>query len=119
MTMQISDELMMDNKFMSIEGLRIPKDHPLIEVSSEKYVTRYGSACWRECESLWLIEDNKLYLKYTEGRFKLKESPIFADWFTGKIKIIDYNLPREFIFCHGIGKILLVEKGIVMGENNG
>jgi hypothetical protein len=54
------------------------------------------TACWRGYVASWKIEDGKLYLTgidtenenlKLENVFPGREAPIFADWFTGELRI--------------------------------
>lgn len=48
----------------------------------------FSTACWRGYMGTWEIIDNKFYLKDIIGRYqKTTDDPIFADWFTGVLRI--------------------------------
>ena len=47
-----------------------------------------STACWRQYIGTWEIKDGKLYLVDIIGKYKkIGDEPIFADWFTGRLKI--------------------------------
>jgi hypothetical protein len=53
----------------------------------------FSTSCWRGYIGTWEIKDNIFYLVNLEGRFKLKnKSAIFADWFTGTLRITQGRL---------------------------
>ena len=76
----------------------IPK-HPRITAYADKEVEDrierkdfphviHSTACWRKYIGTWEIKEGRLYLINILGHLKLDgEEPLFADWFTGELKI--------------------------------
>ena len=92
-----------------VEPCSIPKDAPNIIGST---------ANWRQYIGTWKIEENKFYLAKIVGVFRvIGDEPIFAEWFTGVLRI-----PRgemlEYVHM-GFGSVyeeelhIKIEKGIV------
>ncbi|MCX7113086.1 MAG: hypothetical protein NTX45_23810 [Proteobacteria bacterium] len=77
----------------------------------------FSTACWREYIGTWEIKDGRFYLNKIEGRYKILDNiPIFAEWFTGTLRI-----PKGEMLHHvhmGFGSIfegevyVKIEKGI-------
>lgn len=92
------------------------------EPANPKYPSILNStACWRKYIGTWEIKDGKLYLIDIIGRFKkLTDEPIFADWFTGEIKIpkgpmVEYiHMGFESKFKKELH--LKIENGVVVEE---
>ena len=65
----------------------IPTHHPRISEQPED-PTFFHTACWRRYLGTWEIRDGHFYLVKLEGVVALEEgSPLFADWFTGTLRI--------------------------------
>ena len=79
----------------------------------------FSSACWRQYIGTWEIKDGKVYLVNILGRYKLLENTgIYADWFTGIIRIPQGEVLK---YVHmGYGSIyeheihIKIEKGMVI-----
>lgn len=68
-----------------------------------------STGCYRGYRGTWEIKDNKLYLKDIAGQYKLKDnnSPVFANWYTGKL-----HIPGHLYSSYG--SIVEIKKGIVI-----
>ena len=126
MTAQIHERLILDGENTTMAFCPpFPEDHPrIIDRHAEGLpgdgadAGCYSTACWREYQGTWEIEDGKFYLRRLVGRFRLRSNePIFADWFSGMLRI-----PRGecLQYVHmGFGSIfeeelhIKIEKGVV------
>jgi hypothetical protein len=98
---------------------------PLDQLFQQKYSHNPGffdtlsTACWRGYKAIWIIHDNKLFLKEIYncnlsektsieriGRQKDSEGLIFADWFNGRIKI-DLYKKKEITEYWNLGRIFI------------
>ena len=78
----------------------------------------FSTACWRGYIGTWEIKDGRFYLVKLSGRFELKgDEPLFADWFTGVLRIPQGEMLQ---YVHmGFGTVfeeelhIKVENGIV------
>ena len=130
MTAQIHEKIRYQGKRMRLASCpHFPEDHPRINEASEEDIMKlamddkteiiFSTACWREYIGSWSIRRGKLYLTKLEGRFQLAGSEaIFADWFTGELKIpkgqmLDYiHMGFDTVYEQEI--ILLVVAGVVI-----
>ena len=49
----------------------------------------FSTACWRRYLGTWEIKGGKLYLNDVTGGYKkLKTEPLFAEWFSGVLRIL-------------------------------
>ena len=64
----------------------------------------FSTACWREYIGTWVIEGGKFYLLNIIGRYKItSDSPIFADWFSGVLRIVE---GKKLLYVHmGFGTV--------------
>jgi hypothetical protein len=94
------------------------KDDSEIEKNSRNDNIILSTACWRNYIGTWEVKNNKLYLVSIYGRFKLKESPIFADWFTGVINIpqgeVLHYIHMGFATVYEREQHIKIENGVVM-----
>lgn len=76
----------------------IPIDHPNITLLSKEEIAEgmasgeidrfiYSTACWRQYIGTWAIERGRFYLVSVNGIFRVEDGPIFADWFTGILRV--------------------------------
>ena len=71
----------------------LPENDPRIKELDEYEIEEdhssfFTSACWRNYIGTWEIKEGRFYLVDIIGRYKIvRESPIFADWFSGVIRI--------------------------------
>lgn len=124
MTAQSPETLILDGEEMVMTFCPpLPEGHPRIyELSSEDFHRSIfnNSACWRGYEGTWEIRDGRFYLVSLVGRFQLLDGdPIFADWFSGVLRISQGN---ELLYVHmGFGSVyeeeihIKIDKGIVVG----
>ena len=116
MTAQIHEKLIYEGEETSMAFCPpLPENHPRIKDDEIKFVS---SGCWRGYIGTWEIKEGKFYLVDIKGKYKLVgDSPIFADWFSGVIRI-----PRGELlhYVHmGFGSVfeeelhVKIEKGIV------
>jgi hypothetical protein len=81
--------------------------------------TVFSTACWRCYKGTWEIKDGRFFLASIVGKYKmLTESPIFADWYSGVLRV-----PRGKLlhYVHmGYGSVyeeevhVKIEKGVVV-----
>jgi len=126
MTAQFHEKLIYNGEILSIafcpplpwHDPRLKKlDDDELEKDHRKYT--HCTACWREYVGTWEIEDEKFYLLNVKGRYKIVgETPIFADWFNGVLRI-----PRgeELLYVHmGFGSVyeeeihVKIENGVIL-----
>lgn len=94
MTAQVGETLILDGEKTSMAFCPpLPDQHPRIiklEDKDIKYDTPLigSTACWRGYIGTWEIENGQFYLVDIVGRYKMVgQDPIFADWFSGVIRI--------------------------------
>ncbi len=95
MTAQVEENLILNGKnaLMAFCPPLPANDPRIIELKEDEIDydlnggTVFSTACWRGYIGSWEIKNNKFYLIKIEGRLQLKESPIFADWFTGTLRV--------------------------------
>lgn len=123
MTAQVHERLIIDGEETSMAFCPpLPYGHPrIIEVDDESsYDDPFSStACWRGYIGTWEIRDDRFFIVGLRGRYRLVgNEPIFADWFTGVLRI-----PRgEFLqYVHmGFGSVyeqelhVKIESGVVV-----
>ncbi len=125
MTAQVHENLIYEGEEASMAFCpTLPKDDPRIRELKDDEIEDYNStvfstACWRQYIGTWEIKDGKFYLVDIIGRYKVVSgSPIFADWFSGVIRI-----PRGELlhYVHmGFGSVyeeevhVKIEKGVVV-----
>lgn len=124
MTAQIHELLVLNGEWTSMAFVPpLPEGHPRIGLASEEKRRAASpmissTACWRGYRGTWEIKDGRLSLIAIEGRYELKgEEPLFADWFTGVLRI-----PRGEMIAYvhmGFGSVfeeelhIVVERGLV------
>ncbi len=133
MTAQFHEVLILEGKQTSMAFCPpIPNDHPrIIKLSSDEVhegikagtipSSVYSTACWRNYIGTWELKDGRFYLVEVSGIYRIDGSdPLFADWFTGVIRIPEGQLLH---YVHmGFGSVyqyethLKIEKGIVVEE---
>jgi hypothetical protein len=92
MTMQIAEIIYIDGRRASLQN---EPEFPLelvreVDVWEEEHKSPYihSTACHRDYIGTWKIKDNKFYLTYLDGKYRLKsKKPVFAEWYTGILKI--------------------------------
>jgi hypothetical protein len=106
----------------------IPEAHPRIIALSDEDIENlirngtssilFSTACWRRYRGTWEIRDGRFYLVELIGRFQLRgDDPLFADWFTGVLRIPQGEL-LEYVHM-GFGSVyerelhIKIENGIV------
>jgi hypothetical protein len=103
MTAQVHERLIIDGGLTSMAFCPpLPHDHPRIVNDTSDHDTRASqsdrgsaisstassTACWRRYIGTWEIKDGRFYLIDLVGLFKLSGGePLFADWFTGVLRI--------------------------------
>lgn len=66
-----------DSRIIELKGDEIERDSII-----------FSTACWRGYIGTWEIKDGKFYLVGITGRYKLiGDKPVFADWFTGVLRV--------------------------------
>lgn len=123
MTAQFHEILILNGKKTSMAFCPpLPRDQRVIELKEDEidhHSIVFSTACWREYVGTWEIKDNKFYLVGITGKFKLIDtSPVFADWFTGVLRIPQGN--RLHYVHMGFGSVfehelhIKIDKGIVI-----
>lgn len=126
MTAQIKEELIyFHKKFKIITIPGIPEEHPRIAkdsllnpvFSSRELLSSTG--CSRKYQGTWKVEKNRLYLFSIRGKYSIVgDAPVFADWYSGTLKI-PLGLPLVN-FHFGFGAIhekeahMHIENGILI-----
>ena len=71
----------------------------IVELSAEEIAgsdsLAFSSACWRNYIATWEIINNKLYLIGIEGKYRLNEALVFAEWMTGSISVCQGKRMRD------------------------
>ncbi len=129
MTAQVHEKIRYQGKRMRLASCpHFPEDHPRINEASDDDIMKlamddktdiiFSTACWREYIGSWSIRRGKLYLTKLEGRYSLEgKDTLFADWFTGELRIITGKL-LEYVHS-GFNSvyeqeiILTLEQGVV------
>ena len=125
MTAQVHEKLIYEGEEVSMAFCPpLPKRDPRIRERTDEEMAGcdpivFSTACWRGYVATWEIKDGKFYLVDIMGRYKLvAETPIFADWFSGVLRI-----PKGEILHHvhmGFGTVyaqelhVKIEKGVVV-----
>ena len=133
MTAQAHEKLIFEGKLTSMAFCPpIPPDHPhirrLTPDDSDYGIKRndgpsiiFSTACWRGYIGTWELKDGRFYLVNVVGRYKIVgDEPVFADWFSGVLRIPDGELLH---YVHmGFGSVyeyethLKIENGMVVDE---
>jgi len=124
MTAQFHENLIYEGQVTSMAFCPpLPENDPRIkelkdDEIKENHPNLFSTACWRRYIGTWEIKDGNFYLVEIIGRYRITgKSPIFADWFSGVIRI-----PRGDMlhYVHmGFGSVfeeelhIKIEKGIV------
>ncbi len=127
MTAQAHEKLLYEGEQVSMSFCPpLPEDNPrLIEVNPDEinhnnpknFLIR-STACWRGYIGSWEVKNGKFYLTGITGRYKITgETPIFAEWFSGVIRI---PKGEQLHYVHmGFGTVyekeihVKIEKGVV------
>ncbi|MDB4516635.1 hypothetical protein N9089_03460 [Crocinitomicaceae bacterium] len=85
MTAQAHEKLIIDGEETSMAFCPpIPEDDPRIEYKPDGIMC---SGCWRGYVGTWEIANGKFYLKDLSGDFQLAVGPLFAQWFSGVLRV--------------------------------
>ena len=122
MTLQVPEELIYNGrKTFMISQPPMPKNHPRIieDFSMGVHDRILTSACHRGYVGTWEIREGRLYLAASRGMYKIADNePVFADWFTGIIRIprgrnLEYpNIVFGMLYEREIR--ITIEKGVVV-----
>ncbi|WOH37649.1 hypothetical protein RI844_20180 [Thalassotalea fonticola] len=129
MTQQAREVLIFRNQKLYIdESFGVPKHDRILLTGDSSF---YNSACWRAYVGTWEINEDKLFLVSIKGKYKLLGNPpLFADWYSGTIKIpyvepfcdccTNYSLRGCSLVSIKEGKIVSIdsEDGILQKEYN-
>ncbi len=125
MTAQIHEKIIYEGKEMEMAFCPpLPKNDPRIQELKDNDIEKcdpiiFSTACWRRYISTWEIKNGKFYLVSIVGKYKIvDDSPIFADWFSGVIripkgKLIQY-VHMGFDSVYEEELLVKIEKGIVV-----
>ncbi|MBK8257821.1 MAG: hypothetical protein IPK82_34780 [Polyangiaceae bacterium] len=123
MTAQSHEVLILDGKKTSMAFCPpLPEGHPrVLESATRNDGLGFVTSCWRGYVGTWEVKGEKFYLVGLRGKFRvLPGGPIFADWFSGVLRI-----PRgeRLHYVHmGFGSVyeeelhITIEKGEVVGR---
>jgi len=121
MTAQMPERLIIDGEPAMLTFCPpLPFGHPrLIQVDEEEASNTFSTACWRGYIGSWEIKEGRFFLCGLCGQYKLQgEEPLFADWFTGVLRI---PRGRMLHYVHmGFGSVyekelhIKIEKGVVV-----
>ncbi|HXG23568.1 MAG TPA: hypothetical protein VNJ09_03355 [Chthonomonadales bacterium] len=125
MTAQVHEKLIYEGEELSMAVCPpLPKQDPRVrERGSEEMAacdrSVFSTACWRRYIATWEIKDGKFYLVDITGRYKLAaEAPIFADWFSGVLRIprgkILHYVHMGFETVYEEDLLVTIEKGVVV-----
>ena len=90
MTAQVHEILILEGERTSMACCpSLPDNHPRIRYpDAGTYRYTLSTACWRGYVGTWAIQEGRLHLIGLQGQFELiPGQPLFADWFTGVIRI--------------------------------
>ncbi|MFZ4859678.1 MAG: hypothetical protein ACOYL3_25175 [Desulfuromonadaceae bacterium] len=118
MTAQIHETLILDGKIIKMAFCPpLPQNHTRIIVSEADLIC--STNCWRGYVGTWEIIDDSLYLVGLKGGFRLVGTdPLFADWFTGVLRI-PYGKILQYVHM-GFGSVyekeghLCINKGLLV-----
>ncbi len=121
MTAQVREILKIRDKTYSMACTPdLPYDDELIALQENEIKKNYygTSMCHRRYQGVWELRDDKFYLVRINGKFKLtSRKPVFAEWFTGELKIPQGKLLRyfhlDFFSLYEKEIQIEIEKGIV------
>jgi hypothetical protein len=133
MTAQVHERIILEGEERSMAFCPpIPRDHPRITGLEYDEVRKgveagsitsfiYSTACWRRYIGTWKLDDGRLYLVALDGVYRVVgDEPIFADWFTGVLRIPSGNMLH---YVHmGFGSVyefethIKIENGVVIEE---
>jgi len=125
MTAQVHERLIYEGEESSMAFCPpLPENDPRIKELKDDEVEDsnpivFSTACWREYIGTWEIKNGKFYLLNIIGRYKIiSDSPIFANWFSGAIRIPKGEMLH---YVHmGFGSVfeeelhVKIDKGIVV-----
>ncbi|MEQ1830291.1 MAG: hypothetical protein ABL921_30320 [Pirellula sp.] len=127
MTAQIHENLILNGERTTMASCpTVPSDHPLIVAATswdhdddDSHRILCSTACWRRYRGTWEIKDGRLYLLALKGSYGVATSePIFADWFTGLLRVPQGELLEyvhlEFGSVYETELFLDIEDGIVV-----
>ena len=112
MTHQLHENIIYEGKDLSMFSFPyFPENHPKIITLPKEEITRFSSACLRGYIGSWEIVGDQLFLNKLEGGLRLEGvDPLFAEWFSGDLKIIvEPAFEGLKAGLHGSEKTLLVK----------
>jgi hypothetical protein len=90
MTAQFHEKLIFEGEPTSMACCpTIPANHPQVVPGQPGENFTSSTACWRGYIGTWEIRDGKFYLVACRGRYHIEGEPIFADWYSGELRIPD------------------------------
>ena len=130
MSAQVSEKLIYEGNETRMNFCPPIPQHPRITKYTKEEITNmtkskdlprniFSTACWRKYIGTWEIKEGRFYLVDLIGRLKLNgEQPLFADWFTGVLRIPQGDL---LLRVHmGFGSVyeeelhIKIENGVVV-----
>lgn len=111
MTQQIPEQLFFEGTYRRIASQPPIFEHPGIIRQFNPPPgedLRECSGCWRQYLGTWEIREGKLYLIHVRGKYRLARwnRPVWAEWFTGVLRI---HGPRGGLF-------FTIEQGLVVKQ---
>ncbi|PWQ98840.1 hypothetical protein [Leucothrix pacifica] len=120
MTAQVHEVLIIDGQETSMAFCPpLPEnDSRVIESKDDDGYISFSTDCWRQYVGTWEIKENKFYLINLDGNFQLADkTPIFADWFTGVLRVPQGNMMHyvhmEFGSVYECEMHIYIEGGII------
>lgn len=110
MTAQIHEIMIYDGNETEMASCPpLPENNPRIKKLNDEEIDFdnaggiiFSTACWREYVGKWEIKDGRFYLVGLEGRYRLDgREPLFADWFTGVLRIPRGDMIQYFHIGYG------------------
>jgi hypothetical protein len=122
MTAQVHENLIYNGRKTSMAFCPpLPENHPRVvpDAGTDGSGMFLTTACWRGYIGTWEIKRGKFYLVSLEGGYKvIGGEPIFAEWFTGVIRV---PTGRILQYVHmGFGSVyekevhIKIKKGVVV-----
>jgi hypothetical protein len=95
MTAQAHEKLILDGEETSMAFCPpLPESHPRVVDRTDEHMTPQDSfligvtACWRGYVAKWELRNGRFYLLEIRGKYEVTgEEPLFADWFSGVLRI--------------------------------
>ena len=119
MTAQVHEDLILNSKHTSMAcEPSIPHQDKRIITCDDDFFD--NTACARGYVGTWEILNGLFYLIKLEGLYKLTESPILADWFSGKLRVPEGDIVNYahagFFSTYEKERLIEIKSGKVISE---